>query len=217
MDMTFQPLFIGILLLTVETAYADSRLNTALFSRGDVSGWQQQALDGETSYRITQIMGLSVLEAVSNQSASLFYYPLSVDLEKTPILNWSWLKQQTIDPGNESDKSGDDYVARIYVIKKGGLLFWKTRAINYVWSFQHKKNDRWGNPFAGNKSKMLAQRDASDVENTWFYESRNVRQDFKRLFSENITAIDGVAIMTDSDNSAQKAAAFYGDIYFTAE
>jgi len=108
-------------------------------------------------------------------------------------------------------------VARIYVIKKGGLLFWKTRAINYVWSFQHKKNDRWGNPFAGNKSKMLAQRDASDVENTWFYESRNVRQDFKRLFSENITAIDGVAIMTDSDNSAQKAAAFYGDIYFTAE
>jgi hypothetical protein len=64
---------------------------------------------------------------------------------------------------------------------------------------------------------MLAQRDASDPEATWFSERRNVLLDFKRLHGKDIRQIDGVAIMTDSDNSGLNARALYGDIYFSKD
>ena len=97
------------------------------------------------------------------------------------------------------------------------MFFWNTRAINYVWSHQHAKNEVWDNPFAGENARMLAQRDAADAEQVWFEERRNIAEDFKRLHGIDIDHIDGVAIMTDSDNSGKRARALYGDIYFTAE
>ncbi|MCZ6883550.1 MAG: DUF3047 domain-containing protein, partial [Gammaproteobacteria bacterium] len=149
------------------------------------------------------------------QSASAFYKKIDINLDKTPILNWSWRKEQPIDPGDELDKKGDDYVARIYVVKSSGSILSETIALNYVWSYQHRKNDTWGNPFAIENSKVLALRDASDPEATWFSERRNVPLDFKRLHGKDIRQIDGVAIMTDSDNSGLNARALYGDIYFS--
>jgi hypothetical protein len=200
------------------TGWAQSglRVDIGLFSENDTSGWEIRGFAGATDYLLTRIDGKQVLVADSRQSASAYYKKIKVDLEKTPILNWSWRKEQSIDPGNELDKNGDDFVARIYVVKSGGLFFWNTVALNYVWSYQHKRNDTWNNPFAGDKGKMLAQRDASDPQATWFKEQRNVAMDFKALLGKDIRQIDGVAIMTDSDNSGLSARALYGDIYFSS-
>lgn len=192
------------------------RVDIGRFSQGLVSNWQQKEFSGQTQYRLQQLDSQTVLEASSQQSASAFYLPIRVDLDKTPILNWSWRKLSTIKPGDEKQKSGDDFVARLYVIKDGGLFFWKTLAINYVWSYQQQKQQVWNNPFAGDNARMLAQRDASDPEHRWFHESRNVAADFKQLHGKEVRYIDGVAIMTDSDNSGLSASAQYGDIYFSA-
>ena len=64
---------------------------------------------------------------------------------------------------------------------------------------------------------MLALRDASDPEGVWFSERRNVVEDFVQLLDMDIDSIDGVSIMTDSDNSGLSASALYGDIFFSAE
>ena len=196
-------------------AQPGQRVDVGLFSKNDTSGWEIRDFTGVTDYSLALVDGNQVLVADSHQSASAFYKKIKVDLEKTPILNWSWRKEQSIDPGNELDKNGDDFVARIYVVKSGGLFFWNTVALNYVWSYQHKRNATWDNPFAGSKGKMLAQRDASDPQATWFKEQRNVVMDFKALLGKDIRQIDGVAIMTDSDNSGLSARALYGDIYFS--
>lgn len=215
--MRYSIVLLFSLLFYLDISYAEPRLDIGLFSQKNLAGWEKKVFTGETQYQVAQVDGLPVLRAESHQSASAFYYPIKVDLEKTPVLNWSWRKEEVINPGDESDKSGDDFAARLYVIKDGGFFFWKTLAINYVWSFQHTKQQVWENPFAGSNAIMLSQRDASDPEMKWFYEQRNVVQDFKELHGKNINTIDGVAIMTDSDNSGLKASAFYGDIYFSAE
>lgn len=197
--------------------WARSRVDIGLFSQADTAGWSIKSFDGNTDYRIQQQSGQTFLVAQSEQSASAFYRSIKVDLTETPVLNWSWQKLSTLNPGDESVKQGDDFVARIYVIKKAGLLFWKTRAINYVWSYQHPRGAQWENPFAGTNAKMLSQRDATDAADQWFHEKRNIVDDFKRLHGIDIDEIDGVAIMTDSDNSGLGARAAYGDIYFSAE
>ena len=203
--------------LIVATAWAQpySRVDVGLFSQNDTSGWEVREFKGATDYSLKRVDGKLVLAADSRQSASAYYKKIRVDLDKTPILNWSWRKEQSIDPGNELDKNGDDFVARIYVVKNGGILWWRTIALNYVWSYRHKRQDTWNNPFAGEKSKMIAQRDASDPQATWFHEKRNVVIDFKKLLGRDIRQIDGIAIMTDSDNSGLSARALYGDIFFS--
>jgi hypothetical protein len=210
-------IFIFNLLLTTDGwAQPHVRVDVGSFSQNDISGWEIRVFAGATSYQLTLVDGKQVLAADSRQSGSMFYKKIRVDLEQTPILNWSWRKEHEIDPGNELDQKGDDYVARIYVVKSERLIWWKTIALNYVWSYQHKRKDVWDNPFAGRNSKMLAQRDASDPTGVWFTERRNVAMDFKRLFGKDIRQIDGVAIMTDSDNSGLNARALYGDIFFDA-
>ena len=152
----------GLLLgLGITTVTASDRVDVGQFSRGSIDGWQQKAFKGETVYQLLDQGDKSVLQAASDDSASAFYIPMQVDLTKTPVLNWSWQKSAEFDPGDELSKAGDDFVARVYVIKKGGLFFWKTKAINYVWSHQQKQDQMWDNPFAGANAKMLSLRDAS--------------------------------------------------------
>ncbi|MDH5355791.1 MAG: DUF3047 domain-containing protein [Gammaproteobacteria bacterium] len=203
------------IILTVSRA--SEIVEVGRFSQSDTDGWAVKKFSGDTEYSLSLVDGRQVLLARSEKSASAYYRKIDVDLKKTPILNWSWRKERGISPGDELTKPGDDFLARIYVVKSGGLLVWRTRVINYVWSNQHKKQESWDNPFAGDKAKMLSQRDASDPEGVWFGERRNVVEDFAELLDMDIDSIDGVAIMTDSDNSGLSASALYGDIFFSAE
>lgn len=182
-----------------------------------MSGWRQKVFAGETRYQLEQIEGKQLLTALSEHSASAFFLEKKVDLTQTPILNWSWRIEQRLNPGDEETRAGDDFAARVYVIKNGGIFFWKTTAINYVWSYQHNKGDIWNNPFAGAAARMFSIRDTMDKLQHLYAEKRNIREDFKQLHGLDITSVDGIAIMTDSDNSGQRALAMYGDIYFSAD
>lgn len=48
----------------------------------------------------------------------------------------------------------------------------------------------------------------------WITESRNIYNDYKKAFGEEPPMIDGVAIMTDSDNTEGRATGYYGDKIF---
>lgn len=63
---------------------------------------------------------------------------------------------------------------------------------------------------------MLALRNSSQPPGIWVNESRNVYQDLKQVFGEEIRYVDAVAIMTDTDNTGGSARAAYSDLYFSA-
>ena len=187
------------------------------FSAGAVTGWKNKEFKGQTQYQIAKIGDLQALKAVSNAVASGLFYEQKIDLELTPVMNWRWRIENSLGKIDEQAKSGDDFAARVYVVKSGGLVFWNTKAINYVWASTSPKDKTWPNPFAGDHAIMVAVRSSNDKIGTWQTEKRNVREDFKRLTGEDIKSIDAVAIMTDTDNAKGKATAYYGDIFFTAE
>lgn len=184
------------------------------FSAGDLSAWKSKSFKGETRYRLVEQDGRRVLQADSNGAASGLYREISVDLAKTPCLNWSWRVANVLNGVDERAKTGDDYPARVYVIVSGGVAFWRTRSLVYVWSSNQPVGAVWDNAFAGSNVRTLALR--SGPATGWFNEKRDVRADFKRLFGDDIERIDAVALMTDTDNSGQAATAWYGDIFFSA-
>jgi hypothetical protein len=194
----------------------DAQVPVALFSRGDLGGWQEQRFAGETVYRLIEEEGRTALRATSNGTASGRYKPVRIDLRQTPLLHWQWRVDNLLEGVAEQSKPGDDYPARVYVVFSGGLLFWRTRAINYVWSSNQPVGTTWPNAFTGN-AKMVAVESGAERLGQWVTEQRNVAEDYRRLFGGEPGTVDAVAIMTDTDNSGQRATAWYGDIWFSAQ
>lgn len=209
-------LWISTLILPLCLVAADAVIPVGLFSRGELSGWQEKIFAGETDYRLFRQNHLTSLRAQSNAAASGRFKEVNIDLATTPVLHWSWKVDNLLDGVDEQTRSGDDYPARVYVVFSGGLFFWRTRAINYVWSNNQPVDTRWPNAFTGN-AMMVAVESGPEQLGQWVSEHRNVAEDYRQLFGKEPGKVDAVAIMTDTDNSGQRATAWYGDIWFSAE
>lgn len=204
-------------------AWAENRY-IANFAQEDLSKWESKSFVGHTQYQIVTENNATFLKAYADNSASGIAKELTVDLKQTPFINWSWKVENLLAGLDETRKAGDDYVARLYIVKSGGLLIWKTKALNYVWSSNQIKGTSWNNAYAGGNAKMLALRSPKDPVDQWVSEKRNVYQDMIQLFGDKGSQeanedayryIDVVAIMSDTDDSKRQATAYYGDIYFS--
>jgi hypothetical protein len=205
-----------VVCLPIMSWATDEHIDIARFSRSDLNGWQAKVFAGETVYSLKTDGHQTALYANSNAAASGLYREISIDLAKTPILNWTWKVDNILTGNDERNRVGDDYPARIYVVFSGELAFWRTRAINYVWSNRQPIDSSWFSAFTGNAG-MIAVESGVDRIGHWVSENRNVLADYRRLFGEEPGRVDAVAIMTDTDNTGAAATAWYGDIWFAAK
>lgn len=183
---------------------------------GDISSWKEKRFKGSTAYQTVTVDSRTALRATSNGTASGLFRSIRIDLDETPVLRWSWRVEKSLDGVDEQTRDGDDYSARVYVIRKHPLLFWMTTALNYVWSSSLSKGAAWPNAYT-NAVHMLAVRSGTSEAGRWIDERRDVREDFLDLFGRHVRYIDGVAVMTDTDNAGGTAVAYYGDIGFSSE
>ena len=185
------------------------------FGVGSLKGWQEKFFKDKTLYEFVKGDLEIVLKADSRDSASGLYRKIKIDLVKTPCLIWSWKVDNILDDLDETTKRGDDYPARLYVVFSGGLFFWKTQALNYVWSNGRPIDSAWPNAHTKNSINIAVQSGPSNV-GQWTHQSRDVRADYKRFFGDEIKQADAIAIMTDTDNSGSEATAFYGEVRFSS-
>ena len=181
-----------------------------------INEWEQKVLASKTRYDVVSIDGKPYLKATSKSSASGLIRHIDIDLKKTPYLKWTWKVDNILKDVDETQKSGDDYAARVYVVISGGLFFWNTRAISYNWTSSEPEGSTWPNAFTDNAVMVSVQSGAEKV-GEWVSEKRNVAEDIKNLLGIEATEINAVAIMTDTDNSGQSAIAYYGNIMFSEE
>ena len=187
------------------------------FSKKSLSGWQEKKFAGETQYSFVDDLRKGwVIRAISDGSASGLFKEISVDITETPFLNWSWKVDEKPVVKDEKTKDGDDYAARVYVIFRGSFWFWKTKTLNYVWNSSYPPGESWPNAFAAN-ARMIALQSRKTSHGVWVAEKRNIQKDIIECFGIELTTIDAIAIMTDTDNSDSRAVAYYGDIFFTSE
>ncbi len=178
--------------------------------------WKEREFSGRTVYEAVSLDDSPALRATSRGSASVLYREIRVDLEKTPYLHWDWRIEKSIGGVDERTKEGDDYSARVYVVRANSVFFWKTRAVNYVWAGSQAAGEAWPSAYT-DASYNVALRSGDTRAGRWVHEWRDVRADFRDLFGEDIRYIDGVAIMTDADNSGGEAVGWYRNVFFGSE
>lgn len=208
---------VATLYIMLSTAFASEQLTISQFSTQSLEDWNEKEFQNLTIYSFVKDGDKTVLKAHANNSASGLFKEQTINLAEYPYLNWRWKTTTRLNVDDEKTKLGDDYSARIYIIKDGGFFFWNTKALNYVWAKNEAIESVWPNAFAPDNAMMIAVRSKADALNTWFSEKREVAKDFKQAFGEGITEIDGIAIMTDTDNSQDETISYFGELYFSKD
>lgn len=176
----------------------------------DIIDWEPHSFEGNTDYQVGSDRSQIIARCRDGQASGLFYRG-KIDLDETPMISWEWRVNEFPDVENEQTKAGDDFAARIYVVKEHSILKWRTRALNYVWAQYSEAGSDWANPFA-DQAHMIALRQGEPGDDEWHTETRNMRDDFTQFHDEAPDTINAIAIMTDCDNSNSDATAEYRSI-----
>jgi hypothetical protein len=230
-------LLIAALILTASMTAPDV-LRIGAFSEADPAddhppGWTPlsfQDIDNRTEYRLVRVDSTVVVRAESNGGASGLVRRQQIDPHDFPIMEWRWKVNRVLDAGDASKRSGDDYPARIYVtfayddlgfgdrmklqaLKLLGYSDIPTRALNYLWASRAERGQIIPNAYT-DWVMMLPVESGPEHVGQWRTERRNVLEDYREAFGEDPPMINGVAIMTDTDDTGESATAYYGDIVF---
>lgn len=185
-----------------------------------------------TRYNVEMIDGSPAYVARADCSASAMYVPTeSVDLLKTPVLRWRWKLEKGIDVADERAKAGDDFAARVYVMFRfdpeqaslwqraqhalGTALYGDIvpgNAINYVWASRAPIGASWKSPYTS-ASQMIVKE--SSERDGWVEEEANLEADYVAAFGHAPPPLLAVAVMSDADNTCQKAKAYFMEFQFS--
>ena len=172
--------------------------------------------DAKTKYSLGKNEYGNFIRSVSENAALGLGKEIKINLSKTPFLNITWKVEKDLSGINENSKKGHDYAARVFVIKKTGATPLSNRAMNYVYSSNNEINSNQPSPYT-KKSIDYVLSTTKENLNEWVTVKVNVKEHFKKFHDLNVNDIEGVAIMTDTDNSEMTAIAYYQNIYFSSE
>ena len=172
--------------------------------------------DNKTLYTVGKNDSGNYLKSVADNAASGLGKEINVDLNKTPFINITWKIEKDLPGIKENTKKGHDYAARVFVIKKTGATPLSNRAINYVFSSNNQTGLNWPSPYTKKSIDNFLASTKNDF-NEWVTVKANVKEDFKKFHNLDVNELDGIAIMSDTDNSKMKSVAYFQNIYFSSE
>ena len=172
--------------------------------------------DNKTIYSVGSNENGNFLKAVADNAASGLGKEVKIDLNITPFINITWKIVKDLPGIKENTKKGHDFAARVFVIKKTGATPLSNRAINYVFSSNQEVGFNSPSPYT-KKSIDNVLASSKDNLNKWVSVKSNVKEDFKKFHDLDVNELDGLAIMSDTDNSKMEAVAYYQNIYFSSE
>tara|TARA_B100001027_G_scaffold91367_1_gene62715 strand:+ start:300 stop:950 length:651 start_codon:yes stop_codon:yes gene_type:complete len=189
------------------------------FTKTELTELQVRKVRGaknKTIYTVGTNENGNYLKSVADNAASGLGKKIKIDLNKTPYINITWKIEKDLFGIKENTKKGHDFAARVFVIKKTGATPLSNRAINYVFSSNNEVGKNFPSPYTKKSIDSVLASTKNNL-NEWITVKANVKDDFKRLHDLNIKELDGLAIMSDTDNSKMKSIAYFQNIYFSSQ
>ncbi len=163
--------------------------------------------DNKTNYSVGSNENGNFLKSVADNAASGLGKEVKIDLNKTPFINITWKVEKDLSGIKENTKKGHDFAARVFPLSN--------RAINYVFSSNNEIGFSSPSPYTKKSIDNVLSTTKNDL-NKWVTVKANVKEDFKKFHDLDVNELDGLAIMSDTDNSKMMAIAYFQNIYFSA-
>ena len=210
---------IFIILFTVNSIGFAKEVKVFKFTETELNNLEVRKVrgaDNKTIYTVGSNENGNFYKAVADNAASGLGKQIKIDLNETPFINITWKIEKDLVGIKENTKKGHDFAARVFAIKKTGATALSNRAINYVFSSNNEIGFSSPSPYT-KKSIDNVLASTKNNFNKWITVKSNVKEDFKKFHDLDVNELDGLAIMSDTDNSKMKAIAYYQNIYFSAD
>ena len=191
-------------------------LNVPVGTKGIPPNWKSGQRWGQPAYDfvVEQDDTGKVLHLKSRSDSSTIAKEVKVNVKDTPILQWRW-KAVTLPQGGDSRKEAtDDQALQLYLTFERFPSFARSRIIGYIWDSTAPE----GLIVKSEKSRLVTYivvRSGPQHLGKWLTESRNVYEDYKRIYGEEPDEpVKGLAIATDSDDTKSSAEGYLGEIFF---
>lgn len=187
-----------------------------------------------STYRIQKEDSKSFLVAAADNSASGIINMRTFNIYKTPIIKWKWKITNIYQAGDEKKKSGDDYPLRVYVVFKydpeKASLFERAQynalklfygeypphsSLNYIWANKKYPESILPNPYTA-KTQMVLLQKGNENAGLWIEERVNALEDYRKAFGADPPQEASIAIMSDADNTGEKATGYVDYIEVSA-
>ena len=172
--------------------------------------------DEKTKYSVGDNENGNFLRAEANNSASGLGKEITINLVETPFLNITWKVEQDLSGIKENTKKGHDFACRVFAVKKTGATPLSNRAVNYVFSSNNEEGLNWPSPYTKKSIDFVLSTTKQHLDE-WVTVKSNVKNDFKKFHDLDLSELNGIAIMTDTDNSKKTAICYYQNIYFSSK
>ena len=202
--------------VSIGTGFANE-IKVFNFTTDELSNLEVRKVRGaenKTIYTIGSNENGNFLKAVADNAASGLGKEVKIDLNKTPFINITWKIEKDLPGIKENTKKGHDFAARVFAVKKTGATPLSNRAINYVFSSNNEIGFSSPSPYTKKSIDNVLASTKKNL-NEWVTVKANVKEDFKRFHDLDVNELDGLAIMSDTDNSKMKAIAYFQNIYFS--
>ena len=183
-----------------------------------------------SEYRIKNYVGKNVINRIegpdgeviithqSDNSASGLFHDINVNLRKKSLnyLNFEW-KVQKFKNVDETQKAYHDFPARVYLTFRTGPMPWEKYIINYVFSNTQIRDTHWKSPYLNifTKSYDVALNGRSDPSFYWISHKIHIINDIQRLWNVDVSYLESIALMVDTDNTNNKVETQYKNIYLS--
>jgi hypothetical protein len=192
--------------------------------RGIPPGWTLDRKAGTVNLHLEKAGENFIVRLASDHKSSFgIKRELHVDLKEFPFLNWRWRAVRLPRGGDVRKAATDDQAVQLYVAfpATGFPAVLNSPVIGYVWDNEAPRG--WtgrSDQIGGGKLRYVVVRNKTDLIGEWYSESRNLYEDFRKLFRDLkgvSTVTYGIQFHINSQYTKSEAEGCIGDVFFSRQ
>lgn len=192
------------------------RFTQGIDEKGMPQGWTLEKTPGSQSViAVEKEKDFNFLHLKSVNDNFGLKKEISFDIRKHPYISWQWRATEIPPQGDIRKRDTDDQAGQIYVVFPKFPATVNSRSVGYIWDSKAPVETS-GTSTAYSKMRYVVLQSGSGKLNQWIAQSRNVYQDYKKLFNEEPPEVGAVLIYINTQHTHGKAAIDYADIQFSS-
>jgi hypothetical protein len=182
---------------------------------GIPEGWKGQTWGSPRyDFRVVSQGGRKVLHLKSQNDSSTISKEIKVDVKRYPILTWSWQAVVLPKGGDARKAATDDQAAQVYVTFPRFPSQVRSRIISYLWDTSAPAGAVFKSEKTGLVTYVVVRSGTADL-GKWVTETRNVLEDYQKIFGEAPgEEVGAISISQDSNDTRTSAESYFGEIFF---
>jgi hypothetical protein len=168
--------------------------------------WKVRKDAGKSIYVVQEEGGLRFLHAHARDQGIQAARQQEWDLNRYPVLAWSWRPVEYPKGADEKDGRNDSALAVYFMVEYSSIR--GPKAVKYIWSEVVPVGTRLSSNMGLTQVRVL--RSGTQQRGEWVEERVNVRDDWLAYFQEtDVPKPAGIAVLTDSDDTHSSAQGDY--------